>query len=204
MPTPENTYPTQHIGGTILVVMMEVDPAHEDEFNRWYNDEHLPERLEIPGYVSARRFKLEEGEGVLRYLCIWELEDGSPLQSEAYKAQQRRPSDLRDRVHTSITERRRGLYRQIYLPVGRLKIMPAFTQNASRVRAVEGTHLYVRPPQENSDVLDCSSTSARPELLELACLLLEQPVTETGVVARSTAVQAMARAPRQAPDRRQR
>jgi hypothetical protein len=71
---------------------MEVDPAHEDEFNHWYNDEHLPERLEIPGYVSARRFKLEEGEGVLRYLCIWELEDGSPLQSEAYKAQQRRPT----------------------------------------------------------------------------------------------------------------
>jgi hypothetical protein len=37
MPTPENTYPTQHIGGTILVVMMEVDPAHEDEFNRWFD-----------------------------------------------------------------------------------------------------------------------------------------------------------------------
>ena len=25
---------------------------------------------------------------MLRYLCIWELEDGSPLHSEAYKAQQ--------------------------------------------------------------------------------------------------------------------
>ena len=46
---PIKTYPTQHIGGTVLVVMMDVDPAHEDEFNRWYNDEHLPERLEIPG-----------------------------------------------------------------------------------------------------------------------------------------------------------
>ena len=34
-------------------------------------------RLEIPGYVSARRFKLEEGNGVLKYLCIWELEDPS-------------------------------------------------------------------------------------------------------------------------------
>ena len=66
MPTPDKAYPAQHIGGTVLVVMMDVDPAHEDEFNRWYNDEHLPERLEIPGYVSARRFKLEEGEGVLR------------------------------------------------------------------------------------------------------------------------------------------
>src|SRR5690349_2005809 len=85
MSAPDQTHPTQHIGGTILVVMMEVAPEHEAEFNRWYNDEHLPERLEIPGYVSARRFKLEEGEapdgaaptqwrqGVLKYLCIWEL-----------------------------------------------------------------------------------------------------------------------------------
>ncbi len=119
MVTPETSYPTQPIGQAILVVMMEVDPAHEDDFNRWYNDEHLPERLEIPGYVSARRFKLEEGEGVLRYLCIWELkEDGSPLQSAEYKAQQQRPSELRDRVHTYITQRMRGLYKQVYPPVG--------------------------------------------------------------------------------------
>ena len=105
---------SQNIGGTILVVMMDVDPEHEDEFNEWYNDEHLPERLEIPGYVSARRFKLEEGEGVLKYLCIWELEDGSPLQSEQYKAQRARPSLLRDRANVHIRQRMRGLYKQIY------------------------------------------------------------------------------------------
>ena len=45
-------HPAQHIGGTVLVVMMDVEPEHEEEFNRWYDDEHLPERLEIPGYVS--------------------------------------------------------------------------------------------------------------------------------------------------------
>ena len=109
-----NGHHSQHIGGTILVVMMDVDPEHEEEFNRWYNEEHLTERLEIPGYVSARRFKLEEGEGVLKYLCIWELEDGSPMQSEEYKAQQQRPSELRDRVHTYIKQQARGLYKQIY------------------------------------------------------------------------------------------
>ena len=118
MSAPDQTHPTQHIGGTILVVMMEVAPEHEAEFNRWYDDEHLPERLEIPGYISARRFKLEEGEGVLKYLCIWELTDGSPLRSEAYKAQQRRSSELRDRAHTYIKQRMRGLYTQIYPPVG--------------------------------------------------------------------------------------
>ncbi len=118
MASPDTPYPIQHIGGTILVVMMEVDPDHEDEFNRWYNDEHLPERLEIPGYISARRFKLAEGEGVLTYLCIWELEDGSPLQSAHYKAQQQRPSALRDRAYRHIKQRMRGLYTQIYPSTG--------------------------------------------------------------------------------------
>ena len=111
-------HPTQHIGGTILVVMMEVDQGHEEEFNRWYNDEHLPERLEIPGYVSARRFKLEEGEGVLQYLCIWELKDASPLESELYKAQRARPSKLRDAAAPHIRQRARGLYNQIFPAVG--------------------------------------------------------------------------------------
>ena len=118
MSAPNQTGPTQHIGGTILVVMMEVAPEHEAEFNCWYDEEHLPERLEIAGYISARRFKLEEGDGVLKYLCIWEMTDGSPLHSDAYKAQQQRPSELRDRVHTYIKQRMRGLYRQIYPPVG--------------------------------------------------------------------------------------
>ena len=106
-------HPVQHIGGTVLVVMMDVDPEHEEEFNRWYDDEHLPERLEIPGYVSARRFKLQDGEGVLKYLCIWELEDGSPLESEGYQAQRERPSELRDRALSYVKQRARGLYKQI-------------------------------------------------------------------------------------------
>jgi antibiotic biosynthesis monooxygenase (ABM) superfamily enzyme len=112
-------HPTQHIGGTIMVVMMDVAPEHEAEFNRWYDEEHLVERLEIPGYVSARRFKLEEGRGgVLKYLCIWELDDSSPLRSGEYQAQRLRPSELRDRVYTYITQRSRGVYKQIYPLVG--------------------------------------------------------------------------------------
>ena len=114
----EASNPVQHIGGTVLVVMMDVDPEHEAEFNLWYDEEHLPERLEIPGYVSARRFKLEEGEGVLKYLCIWELEDGSPLESAEYKAQRERPSELRDRALSYVKERARGLYKQITPQMG--------------------------------------------------------------------------------------
>ncbi|PKB78223.1 MAG: hypothetical protein BZY88_19530 [SAR202 cluster bacterium Io17-Chloro-G9] len=125
--------PTQSIGSTIMVVMMDVDPEHDEEFNRWYNDEHLPERLEIPGYVSARRFKLEEGQGVLKYLCIWELEDPSPMQSRQYQEQNARPSQLRDRAHSYIRERMRGLYRQIYPAVGAYEDHSGFRQEGQNV-----------------------------------------------------------------------
>ena len=79
----QNNHATQPIGTTILVVMMEVDPADDEVFNKWYDEEHLPERMSIPGYISARRFRLEDGDelnrgGVLRYLCIWETGGRKP------------------------------------------------------------------------------------------------------------------------------
>ena len=111
-------HPTIPVGTTVLVVTMDVDPEDEAEFNKWYNEQHLPERMEIPGYVSARRFKLEEGNGALTYLCIWELEDGSPLQSQMYQEQNADPTALYLRVNETIKARTRGLYRQIYPETG--------------------------------------------------------------------------------------
>ena len=35
------THPIQHIGNTILLVMMDVEEGHEAEFDRWWNEEHL-------------------------------------------------------------------------------------------------------------------------------------------------------------------
>ncbi len=129
----DKEYPVQHVGGTGLVVMMDVDPEHEEEFNRWYDEEHLPERLEIPGYVSARRFKLQDGEGVLKYLCIWELEDGSPLESEEYQAQRERPSELRDRAQSYVKQRARGLYKQITPKIGAFEDHSGFHPERQRV-----------------------------------------------------------------------
>ena len=91
---------TQQVGTTVLVVMMEVDPADDAVFNKWYNEEHLPERMSIPGYISARRFMLDPEDGqannVMRYLCIWEMEDDSPLQSQFYQDQNAKPTPTKD------------------------------------------------------------------------------------------------------------
>ena len=103
--------PSQHIGNTVLVVTLEVDEADEAEFNKWYNEQHLPERMAIPGYISARRLKLkgDNNNNALKYLCIWEMEDGSPLESEMYKDQNAHPTELYLRVNETIKSRPRGL-----------------------------------------------------------------------------------------------
>lgn len=67
----------------LLLVMMDIDPEHEAEFNRWYDEEHVPERMAIPGFLSARRYRAIEGEP--KYLALYELEDPSVLESETYR-----------------------------------------------------------------------------------------------------------------------
>lgn len=66
----------------LLLVMMEIPPEHEEEFNRWYDEEHVPERMSIPGFVRARRFRAVEGEP--KYLALYELENVGVLDSEEY------------------------------------------------------------------------------------------------------------------------
>ncbi len=128
-------HPKIPVGSTVLVVTMDVDPEDEAEFNKWYNEQHLPERMEIPGYVSARRFKLEEGNGALTYLCIWELEDGSPLQSQMYQEQNADPTALYLRVNKTIKARTRGLYRQIYPETGAFEDHSGFHPRHQEVSA---------------------------------------------------------------------
>ena len=37
----------------LLLFMTDIDPAHESEFHRWYEEEHIPERMAIPGFLTA-------------------------------------------------------------------------------------------------------------------------------------------------------
>jgi len=47
----------------------------EDEYNSWYDDVHIKELLEIPGIVSAKRYKLAGPVPAdHRYLAIYEVE----------------------------------------------------------------------------------------------------------------------------------
>lgn len=74
----------QEIGNALLVVFMEPEAESEEEFNEWYNQHHVPERVSVPGILGARRFELCDGEGAIKYLAIYELENEAVLHSDAY------------------------------------------------------------------------------------------------------------------------
>ncbi len=69
----------------VYTVFSEETEGMEEEYNRWYNNQHLPEVTRVPGIIAAQRFKLCEGdqgphEAPARYLAIYEIEtDGDPL-----------------------------------------------------------------------------------------------------------------------------
>ncbi len=66
----------------ILVVSVEVDEADVDELNRWYDEEHGPERLALPGFISMRRFRSSDGSP--KFLTVYELETPDAATSPEY------------------------------------------------------------------------------------------------------------------------
>ena len=68
----------------LLLTLTEPPPSMEEEFNAWYDTEHLAERLSIPGFRSARRWVADCRQGEGKYLATYELDSLAVLESEAY------------------------------------------------------------------------------------------------------------------------
>ncbi len=70
-------------GTGMLLTSMDIDPSHEAEFNRWYDREHLEERVAIPGFLEARRYVAHKGAP--KYLSLYSTETFEVLDSPAYR-----------------------------------------------------------------------------------------------------------------------
>ncbi len=62
------------------VVLTDPVPGKEDEYNQWYDQQHLPDVLAIDGIESAQRYRLVDGQkGVPhRYLALYHLDTDDP------------------------------------------------------------------------------------------------------------------------------
>lgn len=68
----------------LLLVVADPPAPMEEEFNAWYDTEHVPERAIIPGFNTARRF-VSVGDGPA-YMALYDLDNMEVLDSPAYQA----------------------------------------------------------------------------------------------------------------------
>jgi len=78
-------------GKGMLLTSMDIDAADEADFNRWYDREHLEERVAIEGFIEARRYVAHTGSP--KYLCLYSTETIEVLDSPAYRARLAKPTD---------------------------------------------------------------------------------------------------------------
>lgn len=92
-----------------LSVWTDVDPAHELDFNRWYDREHMQERMAIPGFRRARRFRALVS-CPRPYLALYDTDSIEVFRSAAYRAAftQQTEWSLRNFARMRETQRRVG------------------------------------------------------------------------------------------------
>lgn len=80
-----------------FMVSMDVETDKEELFNEVYDEEHIPALLKVPGVIAVSRLKTEAGtlslggeevaitgEGLPRYIAIYEIENPGVLNSPAW------------------------------------------------------------------------------------------------------------------------
>ena len=82
--------------GDVLAIWNDVDPGQEAEYHRWYWEQHVPERLSIPGFLSAYRYHAVEAHP--RFFTWYVVREVEVLRSPAYLQRLRNPTDWTKRI----------------------------------------------------------------------------------------------------------
>jgi hypothetical protein len=101
-------------GRGLLLVYADVAEEHEEEFNRWYDEEHIPERLSIPGVLDAARYVAVRGGP--KYLACYEIDQAGTYFSDAWQQHLDRPTPWSRRMSPTVIGRNvvRNLYTLLY------------------------------------------------------------------------------------------
>jgi hypothetical protein len=87
-------------GKSIFLVYADIDPKYEEEFNAWYDTEHLADLLSLPGFLDAARYVAEKGGP--KYLAAYELSSAEALKSAEFQKFRANPSPWSRRISPSV------------------------------------------------------------------------------------------------------
>ncbi|WP_159998787.1 antibiotic biosynthesis monooxygenase [Roseomonas sp. 18066] len=81
-----------------------VRPEQAAEYEAWHSTEHMPERLGAPGFLSAHRYRAEQGAD---FFTLYTVESLAALETPAYAELMQAPTRWSARMRPSLTGFRR-------------------------------------------------------------------------------------------------
>jgi hypothetical protein len=89
----------------IHIAFYQMGEEHHEEFNDWYNTEHIPIQMEVPGYLNTRRFQSPDDRE--RFVAIYDVEKRENTRGEAARGAMVSAWSDRIRDKLAITRARR-------------------------------------------------------------------------------------------------
>src|SRR3954468_22698811 len=84
----------------ILAIFNDVRPGREAEFEAWFQGEHLPERLVVPGFIFGRRHQAISAS--CGYFNFYLVEQPAVLTSKPYLERLDNPTPMTKKVMSDI------------------------------------------------------------------------------------------------------
>jgi hypothetical protein len=99
-------------GRGFMAIWSDVGPADFGFYHRWLLKEHFPERVGVPGFISARVFRRQAGAD-FQFFIIYETEAPEVLASAAYIARLNNPTPMTQKVMPKLKNFVRGAGRVV-------------------------------------------------------------------------------------------
>ena len=100
----------------LITVWLDVPEEHDEEFNDWYNLEHLRQCVDLPGFVRARRYKVDDAP--LRYLAWYETVDEKVESGPDFQGIVEKPTPWSLRVRKLYRDKRERMNFKLMRDVG--------------------------------------------------------------------------------------
>jgi len=98
-----------------LSVRATVEAGREDEFNRWYNSEHIPDVVNMfPGCFGASRFKVMDGDSSHQYMALYAFRTAEKLRAAIGSPEIKELIRRYDEAIGSFGTRARTTYTQVF------------------------------------------------------------------------------------------
>ena len=102
----------------LITVWLDVPPERDEEFNDWYKLEHIPQVVGLPGFVSGRRYKVDDAP--LKYLAWYDTLDENIETGPDFQRIVSHPTPWSQRMRRFYGENRERMNFKLMCDVGRV------------------------------------------------------------------------------------